>query len=110
MQKYKIHTALFALIAFTGLFFHQHLAHSQQYVVVDSENGDRLTGIWRDGTETHFEIEYQGQILRLPLMGHTLSFISDIENVPDRNRYESIIDNGLALLELGLPELAQTAI
>ena len=97
---------LFALIAFTGLFFYQHLAHSQQYVVVDSENGDRLTGVWRDGTETHFEIEYQGQILRLPLMGHTLSFISDGENVPDRTASRDY-DNGLALLELGLPELAQ---
>ena len=97
---------LFALIAFIGLFFYQHLAHSQQYVIVDSENGDRLTGIWRDGTETHFEIEYQGQILRLPLMGHTLNFISDMANVPDRAATKNY-DNGLTLLELGLPELAQ---
>ena len=97
---------LFALIAFTGLFFYQHLAHSQQYVIVDSENGDRLTGIWRDGTETHFEIEYQGQILKLPLMGHTLRFTSDIANVPDRFAAK-YYDNGLTLLELGLPELAQ---
>ena len=97
---------LFALIAFTGLFFYQHLAHSQQYVIVDSENGDRLTGIWRDGTETHFEIEYQGQVLRLPLTGHTLSFISDIANVPDRTAAK-YYRNGLTLLELGLPESAQ---
>ena len=97
---------LFALIAFTGLFFYQHLAHSQQYVIVDSENGDRLTGTWRSGTETHFEIEYQGQILRLPLMGHTLSFTSDVANVPDRSAGK-YYRNGLKLLELGLPELAQ---
>lgn len=97
---------LFAVIAFIGLFFYQHLAHSQQYVIVDSENGDRFTGIWRDGTETHFEIEYQGQILRLPLMGHTLNFISDMANVPDHVAAKNY-DNGLALLELGLPELAQ---
>lgn len=96
---------LFALIAFTGLFFYQHLAHSQQYVIVDSENGDRFTGIWRNGTETHFEIEYQGQILRLPLMGHTLSFISDIENVPDRTAAK-YYRNGLMLLELKMPEKA----
>ncbi len=104
-KKQKTH-CLFALIAFTGLFFYQHLAHSQQYVIVDSENGDRLTGTWRGATDTHFEIEYQGQVLRFPLTGHTLSFTSDIANVPDRTaaRYYR---NGLALLELGLPELAQ---
>ena len=97
---------LFALIAFSGLFFYQHLAHSQQYVIVDSENGDRLTGIWRDGTETHFEIEYQGQVLRLPLTGHTVSFVSDIANVQDQTAAKHY-RNGLTLLELGLPELAQ---
>ncbi len=104
-KKQKTH-CLFALIVFTGLFFYQHLAHSQQYVIVDSENGDRLTGIWRSGTDTHFEIEYQGQVLRLPLTGHTLSFTSDIANVQDRTAAK-YYDNGLALLELGLPELAQ---
>ena len=81
---------LFALIAFTGLLFYQSFAYSQQYVTVDSENGDRFTGIWRSGTETHFEIEYQGQILRLPLMGHTLSFTSDIANVTGSNRCEAL--------------------
>jgi tetratricopeptide (TPR) repeat protein len=104
-KKQKTH-CLFALIAFTGLFFYQHLAHSQQYVIVDRENGDRLTGIWRGGTDTHFEIEYQGQVLRLRLTGHTLSFISDIANVQDRTAAKHY-RNGLALLELGLPELAQ---
>ena len=97
---------LFALIAFTGLFFYQHSAHSQQYVIVDSENGDRLTGTWRSATDTHFEIEYQGQILRLPLMGRTLSFTSDIAHVPDRTA-KKYYRNGLTLLELELPELAQ---
>ena len=97
---------LFALIAFTALFFYQHLAYSQQYVIVDSENGDRFTGIWRGSTETHFEIEYQDQVLRLPLGGYTLSFTSDIANVPDRTAAKHY-DNGLTLLELGLPELAQ---
>ena len=42
---------LFALMAFTGLFFYQHLAYSQQYVTVDRENGDRFTGTWRGSTE-----------------------------------------------------------
>ena len=101
----KIHL-LFALTVFVGLLFCQSFAYSQQYVTVDSENGDRFTGIWRDGTETHFEIEYQGQILRLPLKGHTLNFTSDMANVPDRTAAK-YYRNGLALLELGLPELAQ---
>ena len=104
-KKQKTH-CLFALIVFTGLFFYQHLAHSQQYVIVDSENGDRLTGTWRGATDTHFEIEYQGQVLRFPLTGHTLSFISDIANVPDRTAAK-YYRNGITLLELGLPELAQ---
>lgn len=39
-------------------------------------------------------------------MGHTLSFTSDIANVQDRTAAK-YYRNGLALLELGLPELAQ---
>ena len=97
---------LFAVIAFTALFFSQHLAHSQQYVIVDSENGDRLTGTWRGATDTHFEIEYQGQILRLPFIGHTITVTSEIENVQDRTAAKHY-RNGLALLELGLPDSAQ---
>lgn len=100
----KIHL-LFSLTVLVGLLFCQGFAYSQQYVIVDSENGDRFTGIWRSGTETHFEIEYQGQILRLPLMGHTLSFISDITNVPDRAAAK-YYRNGLLLLELKMPEKA----
>ena len=98
---------LFVLIASVVLFvYQQHLAYSQQYVIVDRENGDRLTGIWRSGTETHFEIEYQGEILRLPLTGHRLSFTSDLANVADRTAAK-YFRNGLMLLELGLPEQAK---
>ena len=97
---------LFALIAFTGLFFYQHLAYSQQYVIVESENGDRLTGTWIGGTDTHFEIAYNGQTLKLPVAGHTLIFTADLTNVPDRTAGK-YFRNGLAHLELGLPELAQ---
>ncbi|MCG9133862.1 tetratricopeptide repeat protein [Candidatus Poribacteria bacterium] len=96
---------LFALIAFAGLFFYQHFAYSQQYVVVESENGDRFTGTWRGGTETHFEIEYQGQILRLPVMGHTISATSDIAHLPDQTAAK-YFRNGLMLLELKMPEEA----
>ena len=103
-KKQKTHR-LFTLIVFTGLLFYQHFAYGQQYVIVDSENGDRLTGIWRDGTDTHFEIEYQGQVLRLRLTGHTLTFTSDIANVPDRTAAKDY-SNGLALLELKMPEAA----
>ena len=96
---------LFALIAFAGLFFYQHLAHSQQYVTVDRENGDRFTGTWRGSTTTHFEIEYDGQILKVPVTGTTLNFTSDIANVPDQTAAK-YYRNGLALLELKMPEEA----
>lgn len=86
--------------------YQQHLAYGQQYVIVDRENGDRLTGTWRGGTETHFEIEYQGEILRLPVAGHRLSFTSDLSNVADRTA-SKYFRNGLMLLELGLPEQAK---
>ena len=97
---------LFTLIISVVLFSYQHLAYSEQYVIVDRENGDRLTGIWRDATETHFEIEYQGQVLRLPLAGHSISFTSNLAHVADRTAAK-YYRNGLQLLELGLPEKAK---
>ena len=105
LKKQKVYRP-FALIALAVLFVFQHLAYSQQYVIVDSENGDRLTGRWRGSTDTHFEIEYNGQILKLPLAGHTLNFTSDLAYVPDRVAAKHF-DNGLTLLKLGLPEKAQ---
>ena len=105
-KKQKIYH-LFLLITSIVLFvYQQHLAYGQQYVIVDRENGDRLTGIWRGGTGTHFEIEYQGEILRLPVAGHRLSFTSDLANVADRTA-SKYFRNGLMLLELGLPERAK---
>ena len=99
---------LFLLVTSIVLFiYQQHLAYGQQYVIVDSENGDRLTGIWRGGTGTHFEIEYQGEILRLPVKGHRLSFTSDLSNVADRTAAK-YFENGLMLLEFGLPEKAKS--
>ncbi len=98
------------LISLTGLvlifLLFTGVAYSQQYVIVDMENGDRLTGIWRGATDTHFEIEYNGQVLKFPLEGHTLSFISNIENVPDRTAAKHF-RNGRDLLDLNLPELAK---
>ena len=105
VKKQKVYR-LFVPITLVILFAFQHLAYSQQYVVVDSENGDRLTGSWRGSTDTHFEIEYNGQILKLPLAGHTLSFPSNLAHVPDRTAAK-YFHNGLTLLELGLPEKAQ---
>ena len=105
-RKQKIYH-LFVLIASVVLFvYQQHLAYSQQYVIVDRENGDRLTGTWRGATDTHFEIEYQGDILRFPLTGHSLKFTSDIGNVADRTA-SKYFRNGLMLLELDLPEQAK---
>lgn len=96
---------LLAVTALVGSLFCQNFAYSQQYVIVENENGDRFTGIWRGGTETHFEIEYQGQILRLPVMGHTISATSDIAHVPDQTAAK-YFRNGLILLELEMPEKA----
>ncbi|MDE0483659.1 MAG: tetratricopeptide repeat protein [Candidatus Poribacteria bacterium] len=81
-------------------------AHTEQYVIIDMENGDRLTGIWRGATDTHFEIEYNEQVLRFPLEGHTLSFVSKLENVPDRTAAKHY-RNGLALLDLESPDIAK---
>lgn len=100
--KVKKTHCLFTLVALAGLVLFQHVGYSQQSVIVDSENGDRLTGIWRGSDDTHFEIEYQGQILKLRLMGHTISFTSNIANVPDRTAAK-YYQNGLALLELKMP-------
>lgn len=97
---------LFVLIISVALFICQSSVYSQQYVVVDGENGDRLTGIWRGGTETHFEIEYNGQVLRLPVTGYSLDFTSDTTHVPDRTAAK-YFRNGRMLLELGLPEEAK---
>ena len=105
LKKQKVYR-LFVLIALVVLLVYQHLAYSEQYVIVDSENGDRLTGSWRSATDTHFEMEYNGQILRLPLAGHTLNFTSDLAYVPDRTAAK-YFHNGLTLLELGLPEKAR---
>ena len=104
-KKQKVYRP-FVLIALVVLFVFPHLAYGELYVVVDSENGDRISGSWRGGTDTHFEIEYNGQILKLPLAGHTLKFTSDLAHVPDRIAAK-YFHNGLTLLELGLPEKAQ---
>lgn len=96
---------LFTLIISVVLCLYQFPAYSQQYVVVDGENGDRLTGTWRGATETHFEIEYNGQVLRLPVTGYSLDFTSPA-HVPDRTAAK-YFRNGLMLLELGLPEEAK---
>ena len=105
LKKQKVYRP-FVLIALAVLFVFQHLAYGELYVIVDSENGDRLTGSWRSATDTHFEIEYNGQILQLPLAGHTLNFTSNLAYVPDRVAAKHF-HNGLTLLELGLPENAQ---
>jgi tetratricopeptide (TPR) repeat protein len=97
---FSLKSLVLILLLFTSV------AHGEQYVIVDMENGDRLTGIWRNATDTHFEIEYNGQVLRFPLEGHTLTFISKLENVPDQTAAKHF-RNGLALLDLESPELAK---
>ena len=97
---------LFTLTALAILFASQPRAYSEEYVIVERENGDRLTGRWRGATDTHFKIEYNGQVLQFPLAGCTLNFTSDLAHVPDRTAAKHF-RNGLTLLELGLPEKAQ---
>ncbi len=79
---------------------------SDQYVTVHRENGDRLTGRWLSATETHFEIEYNSQILKFPLEGNTLSFFSNLQNIPNQlaTKY---YQNGLDLLDIELPGSAK---
>ena len=104
-KKQKIYR-LFALIVPAILLLCQFPVYSEQYVIVESENGDRLIGTWIGGTDTHFEIEYNGQTLKLPVAGYTLKFTSDLANVPDGTATK-YYNRGLDLLEMGLPELAQ---
>ena len=80
--------------------------NSEQFVTVDRANGDRLTGRMISATDTHFEIEYNGQILKFPLEGNTLSFPSNLENVPDQLAMK-YYQNGLDLLDLELPNSAK---
>ena len=107
IKKQKTFHLFLLITSIVVLFVYQrHLAYGQQYVIVERENGDRLTGIWRGGTDTHFEIEYQGEILRLPVAGHRLSFTSNLANVADATATK-YFRNGLMLLELELPEQAK---
>lgn len=80
----------------------------EQYVIVDRANGDRLTGRWIGATDTHFDIEYNGQILKFQLVGNTLSFISDVANTPDQQATK-YYRNGLNLLDIELPDSAKSA-
>ena len=99
----QIHFFLLFIISF---LLQAIISHSEQIVIVDSENGDRLTGKWLRATDTHFEIVYNRQTLRLPLKGNRISFTTDIANVPDRIASDHY-DKAQQLLQLELPELAK---
>ncbi|MYF54890.1 tetratricopeptide repeat protein [Candidatus Poribacteria bacterium] len=102
----KICQIQFFLLFIVSFLLIPQISHSEQIAIVDRENGDRLTGRWLRATNTHFEIEYNGQVLRLPLKGHRVSFTTDIANVPDRIATDHY-DKGQQLLQLELPELAK---
>ncbi len=104
MQKSYFLFSLLCLVVMFLLF--TRIGYSEQYVIVDRENGDRLTGRWLNSTDTHFEIEYNGQVLRFPLEGHTLSFTSELENVPNQTAAK-YYRNGRDLLDLEKPESAK---
>lgn len=104
MQNFYFRFLSICLIIFFMLL--TSMAKSEQYVIVEMPNGDRLTGLWRNSTRTHFEIEYNEQVLRFPLEGHTLRFISALDNVPDQAAAKHY-RNGRDLLDLEAPELAK---
>lgn len=102
----NIHRFFIFLLILTTLLLISDVCFSDQFVVVDRENGDRLTGRFLGATDTHFEIEYNGQVLKFPLKGHRIDFTSDVDKLPDRiaaNHY----DKGQQLLKLEQPELAK---
>ncbi len=82
------------------------LSYAEQFVIVDRDNGDRLTGRWIGSSQTHFEIKYNEEILRFPLEGNTIHFISDVDNAPDQKATKHY-QRGLDLLDIDLPELAK---
>ncbi len=95
------------LVLIIGLFtFCTSYVHSEQFVIVDKANGDRLIGRMISATDTHLEIEYNDQILKFPLDGNTLSFYSNLENVPDKQAMK-YYRNGLDLLDIELPDAAK---
>ena len=97
---FSIKNLVVVLLLFTSV------AYSQKYVVVDRENGDRLTGLLRGTTDTHVEIEYEGQVLKFPLEGNTFSFLAKLENVPDQAAAK-YYRNGKEMLDLGQRESAK---
>ena len=90
------------------LTFNTKYAHCEQYVTIDRANGDRLTGRMLSATDTHFQVEYNGQILKFLLEGNTLSFSSNLENIPNQMATK-YYRNGLDLLDLELPDAAKGA-
>ncbi|MCG9126474.1 tetratricopeptide repeat protein [Candidatus Poribacteria bacterium] len=85
------------LYAFSG--------YTQTYVIVEMQNGDKLTGQWLDGNDTHFRIEYNEQIVQLPIEGTVLSFTTNLDNLPNQAASKHY-RNARDLLDLLLPDLA----
>lgn len=104
-MDYK-HRHIILLLLLASLLLISDNSFSEQFVVVDRENGDRLTGRFLGATDTHFEMEYNGQILKFPLEGHRIDFTSELDNVPDRIAARHY-DKGLQLLKLEQPDLAK---
>ncbi len=99
IQKYTYVSFLVLILLFTSY------GYTQTFVIVEMQNGDRLTGQWLNGNDTHFEIEYNGQIIRLPLEGNILNFTTNLDNLPNQAAQKHY-RNARDLLDLLLPELA----
>lgn len=104
----NLYTKIVLFSTIVLLTFCTRYVMSEQFVTVDRANGDRLTGRMISANDTHFEIEYNGQILRFPLEGNTLSFSSNLENIPDQLAMK-YYQNGLDLLDIELPKSAKAA-
>lgn len=99
IQKYTYIPLLVIFLLFTSYGF------TQTYVIVEMQNGDRLTGEWLNGNDTHFEMKYNGQIIRLPLEGNILNFTTNLDNLPNQTATKHY-RNARDLLDLLFPDLA----
>lgn len=99
IQYYTYISILVLFLLFTSY------GYTQTFVIVEMQNGDRLTGQFRKANDTHFEIEFNGQIINLPVEGNILYFTSNLDNLPNQAATKHY-RNARDLLDLLLPELA----
>lgn len=103
-----LYNKLIKLCLIAGLILFTNSVFCEQYVIIDRANGDRLTCRWLGATDSHFDVEYNGQVLKFELEGNTISFISNLATIPDQLAMK-YYQNGLDLLDIELPASAKSA-